>query len=376
MATPGFFWTILFFVAAIGPLIFIHEMGHYLVGRWCGVKADVFAIGFGKEMFGWTDKRGTRWKLCLMPLGGYVKFAGDMTAASSPDDAWRGLPAAEQSQVFQAKSVWKRMLIVAAGPIANFIAALAIYMGLFATYGEMRTPAIAEAVAPNTAAARAGFQPGDRIISINDREMDRFSDLIDYISLRPNQLMTVELERAGKRLSVTVAPDEEKLESRFGTSAVRGRLGLASAKPEHFDVPLLDLPGTAAAEVARVLRSMVDGLGQIVMGYHSVRELGGPVMIAKMSGEVASMGAGAFASLVALISINLGFINLLPVPMLDGGHLFFFSLEALRRKPVALHVQEMAYRLGFLMLMGFMAFVTINDLARFGLFAKLGGLIG
>ncbi len=374
--TPGFFWTILFFVAAIGPLIFIHEMGHYLVGRWCGVKADIFSIGFGREIAGWTDKRGTRWKVGWMPLGGYVKFAGDMSAASAPDDAWHSLPAAERELVFQAKPVWKRALIVAAGPCANFLAAIAIYLALFGIYGEMRTPPVAGAVAPNSAAARAGFQTGDRIISINDREMNSFADLIDYISLRPNQLMTIQFDRGGRTLLATVAPDEEQLESRFGSKTGRGRLGLASVRPQHVDIGLLDLPRAAISEVSRVLRTMVDGLGQIIMGYHSVKELGGPVMIAKLSGEVATMGVVAFASLVALISINLGFINLLPVPMLDGGHLFFFGLEAIRRKPVALQVQEMAYRVGFLMLMGFMAFVTFNDLARFGLFAKLGGLIG
>ncbi len=370
---PGFFWTILFFIAAIGPLIFIHELGHYLVARWCGVKAETFSIGFGREVAGWTDKRGTRWKVGWMPLGGYVKFAGDMTAASTPDDEWRKLPDAEKAQVFQAKPVWKRMLIVAAGPVANFLAAIAIFMGLFGVYGEMRVPPVAAAISPNSAAATAGFLAGDRIVSINDRAMTRFSDLIDFVSLRPNQLMTVELDRAGKSLSITVAPDEEQMESRFGTKMSRGVLGIASTTPVHVDVPLLSLPAVATAEVARVTRAMADGIGQIIMGYHSVKELGGPVMIAKLSGEVATMGLTAFFGFMALISINLGFINLLPVPMLDGGHLFFFALEAIRRKPVALQVQEWAYRAGFILLMGFMAFVTINDLARFGFLSKLGG---
>ena len=376
MQTPGILWTILFFLAAIGPLVFLHELGHYLVGRWCGVKADVFSIGFGREVAGWTDKRGTRWKVGWMPLGGYVKFAGDMSAASTPDDEWKQLPLDEQQQVFQAKPVWKRALIVAAGPIANFLVAIVIFMGLFATYGEMRTPPVAEKVVANSAAARAGIAPGDRIVAINGRQMNRFSDLVDYISMRPNQLMTIEINRAGRPLSLTIAPDEEKLVSRFGTEIARGRLGLENSKVERVSLPFYELPGAAVGEVARIVRSMSDGIVQIVMGYHSLRELGGPVMIAKMSGEVATFGFAAFLSFVALISINLGFINLLPVPMLDGGHLFFYAIEAAQRKPVAIRVQEWAYRAGFLLLVGLMLLVTVNDLVRFGLLSKLGGLIG
>ena len=374
--TPGFLWTILFFIAAIGPLIVIHELGHYWVGRWCGVRAETFSIGFGRRIAGWTDKRGTEWKIGWMPLGGYVRFAGDSNAASTPNDEWKQLPEAEQQDVLQAKSVWKRMAIIAAGPAANFIVAILIYMGLFAAYGEIYTPPVAKGVTAGSAADRAGFKAGDRIMSINGREMSRFDDMIDYISIRPGQLMTIDLERAGKPVSITVAPSEDQLVSRFGTKMRIGRLGLEATMPKQRAVPLLNLPGTAVRQVSRVVRSMADGLGQIIMGYQSMKELGGPLMIAKMSGEVATMGWVAFLGFVALISINLGFINLLPVPMLDGGHLFFYTIEALRGKPVALWAQEWAYRTGFLLLMGLMLFVTINDLARFGLFAKLGGLIG
>jgi regulator of sigma E protease len=371
--SPGIFWTILFFLAAIGPLIFLHELGHYVMGRWCGVKADTFSIGFGREIWGRTDSRGTRWKLGWMPLGGYVKFAGDMSAASTPDLEWQSLPESERAFVFQAKPVWKRALIVLAGPIANFLVAVVIYMGLFAAIGEMAAPPIAAVVSPNSAAAKAGFLPGDRVTAINGHKIERFTDMISYVALRPNQLMTVDLVRDGAPKSITVAPDEYELVSRFGTKTSIGRLGFAAPRAEPVPVALLDLPGAAIRQVARVVGSMTDGLGQIIMGYHSVKELGGPMMIAKMSGEMASLGLIAFVDFMALISINLGFINLLPVPMLDGGHLFFYGLEALRRKPVALHVQEWAYRTGFFLLM---AFVTINDLGRFGLLKKLGGLIG
>ena len=365
---PGFFWTILFFIAAIGPLVFFHELGHYFAGRWCGVKADVFSIGFGREILGWSDKRGTRWKIGWLPLGGYVKFAGDMGASSASDAEWQSLPADQKAVVFQSKPVWKRALIVAAGPVANFILAILIYMALFGIYGEMRVQPVASAVTPNSAAARAGFQAGDRITAINDREIVRFADMIDYVSMRPNQLMTITLDRKGVTKSITLAPDEEQLVSRFGTKTSVGRLGLQGSGAVRVMLSLTELPDAAFSQVRRVLRSMVDGLGQIIMGYHSVKELGGPIMIAKLSGEMATMGLGAFFSFMAVISINLGFINLLPIPMLDGGHLFFYAIEAIRRKPVALAVQEWAYRTGFLLLMGLMLFVTVNDFGRFGFF--------
>jgi regulator of sigma E protease len=368
METPGLLWTILFFVAAIGPLVFFHELGHYAVGRYFGVKADVFAIGFGKELAGWTDKLGTRWKLCALPLGGYVKFAGDMSAASTPDAEWRKAPAEEQAVMFQSKPVWQRALIVLAGPVANFILAIALYMGIFAVNGELRVQPIAAKVMQGSAAEKAGLQAGDRILAINDREITRFTEIAEYVSIRPNQLMTVRFERGGAEQSVTFAADEEQLRSRFGTMSSVGRLGLAMPRPEMVQLSFLELPGAAIYEVRRVLRMMIDGLGQIIMGYQSVKELGGPVMIAKLSGEMATLGFTAFLTFMALISINLGFINLLPVPMLDGGHLLFYGLEAIQRRPVSMAVQEWAYRAGFMALIGLMLFVTANDLVRFGLF--------
>ncbi len=195
--TPGLLWTILFFILAIGPLIFVHELGHYLVGRWCGVKADVFAIGFGREVTGWTDSRGTRWKVCWLPLGGYVKFAGDMNAASMPDAAWQALPEAERSQTFPAQPLWKRALIVAAGPVTNFLFAILIFMGLFAAYGQLQTPAVVGGVKAGSAAERAGFQTGDRIVSVNGREIGQFVELATYVELRPGELLSVSILRDG-----------------------------------------------------------------------------------------------------------------------------------------------------------------------------------
>jgi regulator of sigma E protease len=368
--------TFLYFLLVIGPLVFLHEMGHYLAARWCGVKADVFSIGFGKEIFGWSDKRGTRWKVGWIPLGGYVKFAGDENASSGPNETWQNLPEGERVHSYLAQPVWKRAIISFSGPLANFLVAVAIYMALFGAFGDIRVAPVVSQIAPKSAAAQAGFQVGDRIASINGRVVEDFSEIGDYVKMRPKQLMTFELVRAGKPVSITTAPHEEQLVSRFGTKVAIGMLGIGASKQEAVPLSVIELPGAAVKQVFRVLRSMVDGLGQIIMGYHSVKELGGVIMIAKVANEVASMGWIALIEFIAMISINLGFINLLPVPMLDGGHLLFQGIEALRRKPVALAAQEWAYRFGFVFVMGLMLFVTVNDLVRFGYLGKLGDLIG
>ncbi len=367
---------ILYFMIVIGPLIFLHEMGHYLAARWCGVKADVFSIGFGKEIVGWSDTRGTRWKIGWIPLGGYVRFAGDEDATSGPNETWKDLPEGERVHAYLAQPVWKRAIISFAGPLANFLVAVAIYMALFGAFGDIRVAPVVSQIAPKSAAAQAGFQVGDRITAINGRAIHDFSDIGDYVKMRPRQLMTFEFVRAGQALSITAAPHEEQLVSRFGTKISFGMLGIGASKQEVVQLSLLELPGAAVKQVFRVLRSMIDGLGQIIMGYHSVKELGGVIMIAKVANEVAAMGWIALIEFMAAISINLGFINLLPVPMLDGGHLLFQALEALRRKPVGLAAQEWAYRVGFVAVMGLMLFVTVNDLVRFGYLGRLGGLIG
>jgi regulator of sigma E protease len=374
--TPGFLWTILFFLVCIGPLIFLHEMGHYLVGRWCGIKAEVFSIGFGREVAGWTDKRGTRWKIGWMPLGGYVRFAGDMSPASEPNDEWKALPQAERDVTFQSKSLLKRALTVAAGPVANFLIAMIIFMGLIAVYGMVHSPNVIGGIAPNSAAAKAGFQIGDRITAINGRETTEFRDIGLYVMLRPRQLMTFDVLRGGTSIKLLAAPDEVAETDRFGNRSAIGRLGLASGKPEIIHPSFLQLPGAAIRQSLDVLRSTADGLGQMVTGRRSLKDLGGPIQTAKLSGEIATMGGIAFLSFMAFVSINLGFINLLPIPMLDGGHLFFYAIESIIRRPVTAKAQEWAFKCGFAALVSLMLFATFNDLDRIGLWQKLSGLIG
>ena len=374
--TPGFFWSLVFFFVAIGPLIFIHEMGHYLVGRWCGVKADVFSIGFGREIVGWNDSRGTRWKLSLLPLGGYVKFAGDMSAASEPSEEWKSLPEADRAVTFQAQPLWQRAAIVAAGPITNLLLAVVIFMALIGYYGQARTPSVISAVAPGSAAAAAGFVAGDRVTAIGDTKVSQFDQISDVVALRPGVAMSFTVDRGGVERTIIAAPAEKVVTDRFGNVSRLGQLGISSGPVISVKVPPLELPVVAVMQTWRVLKSMVDGLGQIIWGRVSVKELGGPLKIAKYSGQMATLGFAAFLSFVALISINLGFINLLPIPMLDGGHLTFYTIEAILRRPVSAQVQEWAFRAGFAILIGFMVLVNFNDLESFGVFEGLSRLIG
>lgn len=375
-ASPGILLTLLAFLACIGPLVFIHELGHYFAGRLFGVKADAFSIGFGREILGWTDSRGTRWKVGWMPMGGYVKFAGDMNPASTPDDAWLALPPEERAKTFQAKPLWQRFLIVLAGPATNFLFAILVFVGIFATFGEPRTPAVIAGVQPGSVAALSGFRPGDRIVSIGGRTVERFEDVVQIVSIRPNEALEFRLERAGRPLTVLAAPAPERLRDRFGNETVIGRLGVAAGGGEMVALEPWQLVGAAVRHTADVVRMMVDTMAQVIRGTRSVRELGGPLKIAQYSGQQAVMGGFDFLLFMTMISINLGFINLLPVPLLDGGHLFFYLIEGVRRRPLTPRVQEWAFRSGLALLLTLMIFVTFNDLASFGVWRKLAGLIG
>jgi len=376
LSEPGVFWTLIFFLLAIGPLIFVHEMGHYWVGRWFGVKAEVFSIGFGRELVGWTDRRGTRWKVAALPLGGYVRFAGDMNPASQPSREWLTMPAEERQRTFQAKALWQRFLIVAAGPFTNFLFAILILAGFFVAFGEPYSPPVVGDVVAKSAAAEAGLRRGDRIAAVGGAPIDRFEEIAPRIMLRAGDVVRIDVLRGGTRFSIAprIRWDEEK--DAFGNRARVGRLGIVPAGLALRRVSPAQAVGLAVSGTGRVVSMTVEGIGQIVSGKRSVRELGGPLRIAKMSGEQASLGWISFVYFVAMISINLGFINLLPVPMLDGGHLLFYLIEGVRRRPLPPRAVEWAFRTGLAALLMLMIFVTLNDLASFGLWSKLGGLIG
>ena len=376
MSSPGFLFTILAFLLVIGPLIFVHELGHYFAGRWFGVKAETFSIGFGREIFGWTDRRGTRWKVGWLPLGGYVRFKGDMNPASTPSDEWLALPPAERRETFQAKKLWQRFIIVAAGPLTNFLFAILVYVALFASYGVPRTPPVVPAVSPGSPAAEAGFRPGDRIVAIDGRAVDRFEDFHRTVLIHPGEPLRFRLERGGEPVELVAAPRAIVQRDRFGNESRIGQMGVAIPPKVIVQVPPQQVVGAAIEQTAETVRMMVVTLGQLISGTRSLEEMGGPLKIAQFSGQQASLGWLDFVLFVSLISINLGFINLLPIPLLDGGHLLFYAIEGVRRKPLKPEAQEWAFRTGLAVLLALMIFVTLNDLASFGLFARLGGLIG
>lgn len=373
---PGILFTISAFVGVIGPLVFVHEMGHYLAGRWFGVHAEAFSIGFGREVAGFTDRRGTRWKFGWLPLGGYVRFAGDMSPASQPSPEWLSLPAAERQRTFQAKAVWQRAIIVAAGPAINFVLAVLILAGFAYAYGVSTTPPIVGMVQPGSAATAAGVEVGDRIVSIGGRGIDTFDDIASYSRLRPGETVALLVERAGASRTLDVTIGERRERDRFGNEFRVGLVGIGAVAPIRQPVSLLEAPMIGVERTGEIVGMMADTIGQIITGRRSVDELGGPLRIAQVSGQQASLGLPEFVGLIALVSINLGFINLLPVPMLDGGHLLFYAIEAIRRKPADPRVMEWAFRGGLAALLALMFFVTVNDLGAFGLWRSLAGLIG
>ena len=372
---PPLWFILIAFVCAIGPLVFFHEFGHYLVGKLFGVGAETFSIGFGREIVGWSDRSGTRWKVGWLPLGGFVRFVGDENAASTPVAA-DAVSEELRSRSFHHKPVWQRFLIVLAGPMANFLLAILIFAAFFAALGYPRTPTVVTSLAPNSVAQQAGLARGDRILSIDGRSTDSFEDLASYVLLRPDEQVTIEFERDGQRRQVSTRLARHVETDRFGQRFEIGRLGVYAEGREYVRLSPLELLPTATSYTVRLTRSMIDGLWQIISGRRSVKDLGGPLKIAQIAGQQASLGAFEFIQLLAFFSINLGFINLLPVPMLDGGHLLFYSVEAVRRRPVSLQAQDWAFRGGLALILALMLFTTVNDLDSFGLWDRLGRLIG
>ena len=376
LESPHILVTLFAFLLLLGTLVVVHELGHYSVGRWFGVKADKFSIGFGPQIWGRVDKRGTLWRVGALPLGGYVQFAGDMNPASQPDENWERLSAAERNQTFQSKALWKRALIVFAGPAVNFLLAIAILSGFLIHYGQAVNPPVVQSVAEGTAAEKMGLKPGDRILAVNGTAVDSFGKLATEIAVHPNERIPIRYERDGAiRTEIATIGVLEEMD-RFGNKYSRGILGLPIPRAEIREVSILEAPWLATKETANIVRLTIKTTGQIISGRRPISELGGPLKIAKVSGEQFVLGMAAFLWLTAMISINLGFINLLPIPMLDGGHLFFYAVEAVIRRPVPPQAQEWAFRSGFFALMALMVFVTINDLGSFGVWQRLSGLIG
>lgn len=437
------------FIIVLSLLVFVHEWGHYIVARMCGVRVEMFSIGFGKELFGYTDKHGTRWKVSLIPLGGYVKMFGDTDPASAghKDDVKEGdivrpMTESEKGVAFFAKPVGQRAAIVFAGPAINFIFAIVLLTGLFTIYGQPVTPPMAAAVIEGSAADKAGFKPHDKVVSINGKSMIRFEDIRREVAVALDTPMTFVVERGGKPLTLNATPAREVVSDRFGFEHSKGLLGLIgpgngfslegiqavngrkvagadaarrailpklgqniridlkradggvdtlTVKPlkennagmrdenspdygvlvasETVGEALMNrnlLSGFTAAlsETWEITASTLTALGQMVTGTRSATELGGIIRIGAIAGDMAQAGFAALIMFTALLSINLGLINLFPIPMLDGGHLVFYGIEALKGKPVPDKFQEYAFRFGLAVLVAIMLFANLNDIVQ------------
>lgn len=439
------------FIIVLSILVFVHEFGHYIVARWCGVKVETFSIGFGKELFGWNDKNGTRWKFALVPLGGYVKMYGDTDPASAGHKETMGegllarpLTPEERKVAFFAKPVWQRALIVFAGPGINFLFAFLLLAGLYMTYGQSVTPPTASAIVKGSAADTAGFQPHDRVIAIDGRDIRRFEDIRQRVMVALDTPMDFTVERDGREIDIKATPVRETFSDRFGFEHERGVLGLIGAVNGFGTENVVAVNGNKVddeAEAIRVLKGTLDkktevtfkgiegekdsvlivrafsdqnkdmdvaakgeeghtliisekvggdlvrhsfgpalliaarevkevgigtltALGQIITGTRSPKELGGLIRIGTMAGDMAQAGLVAVITFTALLSINLGLINLFPIPVLDGGHLVFYALEAVKGSPIPEKAQEYAFRVGFTILIGVMLFANLSDILQ------------
>ncbi|MDR7101274.1 RIP metalloprotease RseP [Croceicoccus sp. BE223] len=367
---PGILTAIIGFIIVLAPLVVVHELGHYLVGRWFGVKAEAFSVGFGKELIGFTDKRGTRWKLSALPLGGYVQFAGDMNPASQPTDEWLSLPEKGRAQTFQAKSLGARAAIVAAGPVTNLLVAILIIAGFVMAFGKVVADPVISEILVESPAARAGLELGDRVVSVDGQRIDSFEDLREHVIPYPGETIRIAWERDGQPMQADVTLQTHVERDRFGNEFRMGRIGISTDRVRIDEVGPLEAVAEGTRQTVAIMKMSAVGLWQIVTGRRSVEELGGPVKIAKYSGEQLVQGWYAYIGFVAMISINLAFINLLPIPVLDGGHLAFYAIEAIRRRPVSARGKDMAFRTGLALVLGLMVFVTFLDIASLDIFGS------
>ena len=356
------------FVIVLGIVVFIHEMGHFLVARMHGVAIEAFSIGFGPEIAGFHDKHGTRWRIAWVPLGGYVKFLGDENAASMPSqEAGAHVSPEERARMFQFKPVSARALVVAAGPFANFVLALVIFSGLFMAYGKTVIEPRVDEVVAESPAERAGFQPDDLILSIDGDEVESFQEMVRIVGLRAEQPLDMVVERNGERLNLTVTPELVETESRFGSAKI-ARIGIRGSG-ERSDVITktygpVEAVGQSVQETYFWMKQPIIFIGELIGGRASADQLGGPVRIAQMSKEVASIGIPELLRWTAIISISIGLINLFPIPVLDGGHLVFYGIEAIRGKPLNEKAQEIGFRIGMALVLMLMVFVTWNDVMQ------------
>ncbi|MGF1543398.1 MAG: RIP metalloprotease RseP [Parvularculaceae bacterium] len=402
--------SIVAFVALLSIIVFFHEYGHFSAARWLGVRVDVFSIGFGKPIARWVDRKGTEWRIAMLPFGGYVKFFGDETPASTPRDdvvadrdseANGGresggaattqfprpgdaptLTAEERAVCFHYKPVWARALIVAAGPIANFVLATAMFWALLASFGAYEVQPIVGEVVEDSAAAEAGFRPGDRILSVEGRSVAKFDDLQLVTRLAAGDELTFEVRRGEETIVIVATPKRQEIEDPFGNVAYAGVLGLVAdpekAAPVRYGA--LRALKEAAVNVWEIVSATVKFLGRLILGKEDSRQLGGPIKMAQYAGQSAVSGFSGegeatfmdrlqvslanFVNLAAVVSVSIGFLNLLPVPVLDGGHLMYYAIETVTGRPLGATAQAVGFRIGIVLLASFMLFVTWNDISN------------
>jgi regulator of sigma E protease len=363
---PTFILKPLAFLFVLTVVIFVHELGHFLVARWCGVRVKTFSIGFGKEIFGFNDRYNTRWRLAWIPLGGYVKFLDDENSASVPSrDALQQMPAADRDGAFQTKPLASRAAIVAAGPIANFLLAILVFALTFTFVGVNVTAPRVDELVSDGAAARAGFKAGDLIVGIDGQKIEAFADMQRIVSASADRELTFEVERSGALLSIKAIPERREISDRFGNKLKVGVIGIKrNATQQEWQFKQygpLEALGLAVKESYYIVSRTLGYLYDVVTRRESGDQLGGPLRIADISGQVASLGFLALINLTAVLSVSIGLINLFPIPLLDGGHLMFYAVEAIRGRPLSERAQEVGFRIGLAFVLLLLVYTTYQD---------------
>lgn len=360
-----FLHTLLSFFVVLSVIVFIHEFGHYITAKLCGVRITAFSIGFGKEIVGFNDRSGTRWKFSLLPLGGYVKMFGDASAASNADvDAYAAMTPEEKSVTFYHKPLYKKAAIVVAGPLANFILTIAIFTYFIMTTGLPSIEPIVGQVMPDSPAQEAGLQAGDRVLKIGEDKVSGFSDIPYLIATNLGTPVTLLLDRAGKEMNITLTPREVEDDDGLGNKVKRPLIGIKSAEIKYENVGFPRAVGESAMRTYMVSVSTLKVVGQMITGKRNAHDLKGPIGIAQLSGQATQKDFYTTLWLIAMLSANLGLVNLFPIPVLDGGHLLYYAAEAASGRPLAQKVQEYGLRVGFAVLITLMAFTIVNDLSK------------
>lgn len=354
------------FLVVLTAIVFVHEMGHYLVARWNGIAIHTFSLGFGPELIGFNDRAGTRWRISAVPLGGYVRFVGDMNLAGEPDPAIEEkIDPALRPRLFVNQNVWRRIAVVAAGPAANVIFTFLVLYALLLGYGRYTLPPTIDEVVSGSVAAAAGLEAGDRILSVDGFRVRGFEDFQRLVATAPERPVTVILQRDGAEERIVMVPEATATVDRFGNEHRIGRIGVTKdveqSGIELYRPEPLEAVGMTLEEMRFIVDRTAAFIGDFFVGRGDIQQLGGPVKVARVSGEVATLGVLALINMAALLSLNIGLFNLLPIPMLDGGHLLYYFAEVIRRKPLSQRAQEIGFRFGFALVVTLMIFTVFND---------------